>query len=264
MTKKTRLLALLAALAMVLVACGDDTGGDGTTTTGAGGGLELKSPGVLTVCTDTPYPPMEFIDENGEYTGFDIELMAAIADDLGLEMEIAEPGFEAITGGLAFETDCDVAAASITITEEREEAVDFTDPYFDAVQSILVREDSGINSLADMVGKRLAVQTGTTGAFYAAENAPDGVQVVEYQDADGPFLAIESGEADGFMTDLPVTQDYVERNAGWKVAETFDTGEQYGFATRDTPNLLAALNASLAKLRDDGTYDEIYSNWFDS
>ena len=166
MKNRTRLFAGLAVLALVVAACGDGSGegttttaGDTTTTAGeTPADLELQKPGVLTVCTDVPYPPMEFLSEDGEYTGFDMELMRAIAADLGLEMEVAEPGWEAITGGLAYDTQCDVAAASITITEERAQNVDFTDPYFEAEQSLLVRADSGINGLEDMAGKKLAVR----------------------------------------------------------------------------------------------------------
>ena len=263
MKNRTRFFAAIAVLALVVAACGDGSGEGTTTTAGGGAELELKTPGTLTVCTDVPYPPMEFI-QDGEYTGFDMELMKAIAEDLGLEFTVAEPGWEAITGGLAFETECDVAAASITITEERAENVDFSDPYFEAVQSLLVREDSGINGLEDMAGKKLAVQTGTTGHFSAEENGPEGMELVEFQDADGPFLAIEANTADGFMTDLPVTQDYVDNNPGWKVAATYDTDEVYGLATKDTPNLLAAINATLAKFKEDGTYDRIYDDWFGS
>jgi polar amino acid transport system substrate-binding protein len=255
MKKNLRLVALLATFALVLAACGDD-GANGDTDA-----LELVTAGTLTVCTDTPYPPMEFVDESGNYTGFDMELMKAIADDLGLAFAVVEPGWDAITGGLAYDR-CDVAAASITITAERAQNVDFSEPYFEAKQSLLVRADSGITSLEDMVGKRLAVQTGTTGHFYAQESAPAGVQIVEFPDADGPYLAIESGAADGFMTDLVATQDYVDSNPGWMVAETYETDEVYGLATKDTPNLLAAINATLAKFRTDGTYDRIFSEWF--
>ena len=265
MKNKTRFFAALAVLALIVAACGDGSGEGTTTTEGSTPtNLELQTAGTLTVCTDVPYPPMEYIDEDGEYTGFDMELMRAIAEDLGLTMTVAEPGWDAITGGLAYDTQCDVAAASITITDDRAENVDFSEPYFEAEQSLLVKADSGINGLADMVGKRLAVQTGTTGHIYAEENGPEGMELVEFADADGPFLAIESDGADGFMTDLPVTQDYVDNNEGWKVAETFDTDEVYGLGTKDVPNLLAAINATLAKFRSDGTYDRIYSEWFDA
>lgn len=261
MKRTVRLVALATVFALVLAACGDNSGGT-TTTSGQSAALELVKADTLTVCTDTPYPPMEFVNADGEYSGFDMELTKAIADDLGLGWEVVEPGWDAITGGLAYDR-CDVAAASITITDERAENVDFSDPYFEAKQSLLVKEDSGINGLADMADKRLAVQTGTTGHFYARDNAPAGMELVEYPDADGPYLAIESGNDHGFMTDLVATQGYVDENEGWKVAETFETDEVYGFATKDVPNLLAAINATLAKFKTDGTYDRIYSAWFE-
>ncbi len=258
MKKTFRLVALSAVFALVAAGCGDST----TTTTEAAAQLELVTAGTLTVCTETPYPPMEYVDESGNYTGFDMELMRAIAEDLDLDFVVVEAGFDAITGGLAYDQ-CDVAAASITITDERAEAVDFSSSYFEAKQSLLVRADSGITSFADMVGKVLAVQTGTTGHFYARDNAPAGVQLLEFPDADGPYLAIEANTAAGFMTDLVATQGYVDSNPGWIVAETFETDEVYGLGTKDVPNLLAAINATLAKFRTDGTYDRIFSDWFD-
>lgn len=257
MKKMMRIVALFAALALVLAACGDDTGGGADD-------LELVTEGTLTVCTETPYPPMEFVDEAGNYTGFDMELVRAIAEDLDLELVVAEIGFDAITTGLAFDSgDCDVAAASITITEERATAVDFSTPYFSAEQSLLVTTESGIGSLADMVDRDLAVQTGTTGHIYAEENAV-GVNIIEFEDAAGPFLALEAGTVEGFMTDLVVTQDYMDNNEGYAVVETYGTDEEYGLATKGTPNLLAAVDATLAKFRGDGTYDQIYEDWFPS
>ena len=257
MTRK--LLAAMAAMALVLAACGDDDDAVAVDE------LELVTPGVLTVCTDTPYAPMEFIDEAGNYTGFDMELMRAVAADLGLEMEVVEPGWEAITGGLAFEAgECDVAAASITILPERAEVIDFSEPYFDVGQSLLVTEGSGITSLADTAGREIAVQTGTTGHFFLRDEGPDDVIIVEFPDADGPWLALEAGDVDGFMSDQVATQEFVDANPGFMVVETFDTGEEYGWATQNTPNLLAALNATLVKFLDDGTYDQIYSDWFDA
>ncbi len=256
MNKNLRLVALLATFALVLAACGDD-GANGDTDA-----LELVTAGTLTVCTDTPYYPMEYIDETGNYTGFDIELMRAIAEDLGLAFEVDEPGWDAITSGLAFDSgDCDVAAASITITAERAQVIDFSAPYFRSEQSLLVRDDSGITSLGDTVGKQIAVQTGTTGHFYAEDEAPEGTIIVEFADADAPWLALEAGDVDGFMTDLVVTQAWVDARTGYSIAGIFEP-EEYGLATKGTPNLLAAINASLTKLRGDGTYDRIFQDFF--
>lgn len=262
MKKSLRLLAVLTVMAMVLAACGDDD------TAGGADDLELVTEGTLTVCTDTPYPPMEYADPNapGGYTGFDIELMRAIAEDLDLEMTVNEPGWEAITGGLAFESgECDVAAASITILPERAEVIDFSDPYFTSDQSLVVTVESGITGLADTSGKEIAVQTGTTGHFFARDEGPDGIVIVEFPDADGPLLAMEAGDVDGFMTDLVAGQDIADSSGGrLAVVETFATDEEYGLATKGTPNLLAAINATLSRFRGDGTYDSIYSDWFDA
>lgn len=267
MKRTFRLVALAAVFALVAAGCGDGTGTtttQATTTTVPAAELELVTAGTLTVCTDQPYPPMEFVDESGNYTGFDMELMEAIAEELGLAMTVNEPGWDAITGGLAFTAgECDVAAASITITPERAMEIDFSTPYFTAEQSLLVRADSGITNLADAVGREIAVQTGTTGHFYIRDEGPAGVVIVEFPDASGPYLALEANDVDGFMTDLIANQDYADGSNGvFVIVETFATDEEYGLATKDTPNLLAAINAALAKFRSDGTYDAIFDKWF--
>jgi polar amino acid transport system substrate-binding protein len=252
-----KVLAIGATLALVLAACGD--GDDAGVDTGD---LELVAPGTLTICTDVPFAPMEFEDSESElgYDGFDIELSAAIAEDLGLEPTVATPGWDAITGGLAFEDDqCDIAAASITITEEREENIDFSDPYFSGEQSLLVKADSGITTWEDLTS--VAAQTGTTGEIYAQENW-EGVEIVSFEDAAGPYLALDAGEVDGVVFDLVPQQDVADNDDSVIVVETYDTDEEYGLATKDTPNLLAAINDTLTKFRDDGTYDEIYGSWF--
>jgi polar amino acid transport system substrate-binding protein len=258
MKKANRLVAVLAAMALVLAACGDD-GGDGGVDAGD---LELVEAGTLTICTDVPFPPMEFEDSNSElgYDGFDIELSVAIAEDLGLEPTVATPGWDAITGGLAFEDDqCDLAAASITILPEREENIDFSDPYFNGEQALLVKADSGIATWEDLTS--VAAQTGTTGEIYAQENW-EGVEIVSFEDAAGPYLALDAGEVDGVVFDLVSQQDVADNDDTVTVVETYDTDEEYGLATKDTPNLLEAINGSLAGLRDAGTYDEIYGKWF--
>lgn len=265
MMKSIRLVALLATLALVLAACGDDGETGGTADVSD---LGLVAENTLTVCTDVPYPPMEFEDAEAEsgYDGFDIELMTAIAEDLGLGIAVATPGFDAITSGLAMESgDCDISAASITITAEREEGVDFSEPYFSGDQSLLVKADSGITDLAGLSGMGLAVQSGTTGAAYAEENAEaNGYEVVSFDDAAGPYLALDAGDVGGVMTDIVSNQGVADLDDTVAVIETFNTDESYGLAVKEEGSeaLLEAVNASLAKFQGDGTYDEIYANWF--
>jgi polar amino acid transport system substrate-binding protein len=265
MKKTYRLVAMFAALALVLAACGDDTGdGDGVDV----GGLDLVTDGTLTVCTDAPYPPMEMEDPDAEggYTGFDIELMRAIAEDLGLGLAVNNTGFDPITSGLAMEAgDCDIAAASITINEEREENIDFSEPYFSGDQSLLALDDSGLTALADFGGSSIAVQTGTTGEIYAQENAPDDAELVSFDAPGDMFLALEAGNVQGVLQDIVTNGDYALNNEGASVVETYPTEEFYGFAVKEEGSeaLLEAVNAALAKFEGDGTYDQIYADWFE-
>jgi len=252
-----RSIALFAVVILIAAGCGDDDD--------ASDEFGLVAAGTLTVCTDVPYPPMEFEDPDAEggFSGFDIELMRAIADDLGLDLAVATPGWDAITSGLANEAgDCDISAASITITEEREENIDFSEPYFEGKQSLLVADDSSATTMADLGS--VAVQSGTTGEIYLADNTPDGVEVVSFSDIGDLYLALEAGEVDGVVTDLVGNQGYADENGGAKVIESYATDEFYGFAVQEegSEELLEAVNASLAKFQDDGTYDSIYGEWF--
>lgn len=261
MNKTNRLVALLAALALVLAACCGDEGG------GGGGDLNLVTEGTLSVCTDAPYRPMEFEDPEAEggYTGFDIELMRAIADDLGLGLAVNNTGFDPITSGLAMEAgDCDVAAASITINEEREQNIDFSDPYFTADQSLLASDESGLTALADFGGNSIAVQSGTTGEAYAQDNAGDDVELVSFDNPGDIFLALEAGTVQAALQDIVPNADYALSNEGFTIVETYPTDESYGFAVKEegAEDVLQAINDTLAKFQDDGTYDDIYADWF--
>ena len=258
MKRSIYLLVLVLALALVATACGGDDDGDA-------GDLELVTAGTLSVCTDAPWPPMEVIDDDGNFTGFDIELMRAIAGELGLDMTVNNIGFDSITSGIAMESgDCDIAVASITILEEREENIDFSDPYFEANQSLLVSTASGISNLAGFSGRNLGVQTGTTGELYAQENAPSDATLVSFENAGDMMTALLAGEVEGVLQDIVPNQDYADNNADAEIVETYETNEEYGFAVKEegAENLLEAVNDALATVKDNGTYDQIYSDWF--
>ena len=274
------MLAALLALGLVLTACGDSGGGDGASeepTAAAGGdseeseapaeseaaAVETIKEGVLTVCTDSPYPPMEF-EKDGEFTGFDIELMRAIAGEMGLEVEVVNSGFDPITSGTALESgQCDIAAASITITPEREEAIAFSEPYFDAEQSLLVKTDAGVAALADLEGKSIGVQSGTTGEAYATENDPGASEIRAFEAPGDLFSALEAGQIDAILQDLPVNGFRTTRDDSVEVVETYPTDEQYGFGmSKDNTALKSAVDGALQSLRDSGAYDDLYAEWF--
>ncbi len=219
---------------------------------------------ALVLCTDAPYPPME-MEIDGEFTGFDIELMRAIADELGRDLEVNNIGFDPITSGLAMESgECEIAAASITITAERAENINFSDPYFTADQSLLVAADSGITNLAGFAGKNLGVQTGTTGEMYANANDP-GATIISFENPGDIFTALAAGEVEGVLQDIVPNAEYVLNNPNdADLVETYPTDESYGFAVKKegSEDLLKSVNEALAKLVEDGTYDQIYNDWF--
>lgn len=273
-----RATILLVLAALVLGACGDADEPEPAASpapgeespapspTPAGAALDLVTAGVLTVCTDAPYPPMEF-EREGEFTGFDIELLRAVATEMGLEgIEVINSGFEPITSGAVFQSpkQCDLAAASITITEERDQNIDFSAPYFDADQSLLVKKDSGVTSLEDLAGRTIGVQTGTTGEMYAQENQPEGATIRSFDDAGGLFVALEAGQIDAILQDLVVNRGRTLEDDTVTVVQTFPTDERYGFAFPEegAEALQEALNRALQTLRDDGTYDALFAEWF--
>ena len=282
--------AIAAAAALALTACGgEDTGGetdtgsasgstteettseptDGETTgdsTEATGDVTTISEGTLTVCSEIPYPPFEFEDpDTGEFTGFDIDLVGAIAEDMGLELEVINTGFEGLQSGATLAADqCDVAASAMTITDAREENLDFTEPYYDADQSLLVPADSDIAGIEDLAGKTIGVQAETTGADYAEENAPEDASITEFSSGADAITALQAGQVDAVLQDLGPNAEAASNDDSLEVATTFPTGESYGFAVAEEGSeaLLEALNASLSSLREDGTYDEIFDQYF--
>lgn len=277
MTTRFRWMLALLAFAVLLAACGGSGGADpseeASAASGSASGTEESEPaaasvetikeGVLTVCTDSPYPPMEF-EKDGEFTGFDIELMRAVAEQLGLTVEVVNSGFDPITSGTALESgQCDIAAASITITPEREKAIAFSEPYFDAEQSLLVKTDAGIASLEDLEGKNIGVQSGTTGEGYAKDNDPGAAEIRSFDAPGDLFSALEAGQIDAILQDLPVNGYRSTRDDSVEVVETYPTEEQYGFAmSKDNTAMKTAVDDALASLQDSGAYDELFKEWF--
>jgi len=251
-----------SVLALSLSACGgDDEGGDDGTATD--NGLELINSGQLTVCSDIPYPPFE-MEAGGDYTGFDMDLMKEIAQGLDLELAVQDSGFDGLQSGLSLNSgQCDVVASAMTITDEREQKIDFTDPYYDSEQSLLVPTGSDITSIDDLAGKRVGVQQGTTGKTYTEQNAPEGTDIASFPSDAEMYTAIKAGQVDALLQDLPVNVEHV-KDGGYEIVEQYSTDEQYGFAVKEegADNLLAALNEQLTALRDSGRYDEIYNSYF--
>ncbi|MGE5153027.1 MAG: basic amino acid ABC transporter substrate-binding protein [Bdellovibrio bacteriovorus] len=278
MTRRLTLLLLLGSL-LALGGCSPDPDAGTTERPGAQPsaargerpdplqGARLVAQGRLTVCSDIPYAPFEFIEKgNAEgLTGFDVELVRALAERLGLTADFRATPFDAIIPALAA-GNCDLVASATTITEERRRKVAFSEPYFDADQSLLLRAEDRdrYTSLEDLKGRSIGVQSGTTGERYAKTHAPEGTVVKAFPGAEDLFSALVSGDIDAVLQDFPVNQ-YRALNAGgqFQVSETFKTGEQYGFAVaKDNGGLVAALDRALAEVRGSGRYQAIYRRWF--
>ena len=265
MRSLTRLAVPVAAAALLLAGCsstaGDDatpaTGDDTTTSDEGAGGVSLLTEGKLTVCTNPPYEPFEY-EEDGEVVGLDMDIVNEVATDLGVELEIKITPFEGIQSGADLDSgNCDIVASGITITEEREAKMDFSDPYFDADQGLLVPADSDVASLEDLEGLTVGVQTATTGATFAADN---GLNIVEFEDLGLQVEALRGGTVDAVINDIAVLGPFASDD--FTVATTFPTGEQYGLGIK-TGNtaLLDAVNATLERIAADGTYEEIYTKY---
>jgi polar amino acid transport system substrate-binding protein len=261
--RRTRILAATTAAAGLLLVAGctsTDDGGSGSKT--AAGGVELVKAGQLTTCTHLPYPPFQS-EIDGKVQGFDVALIDLVAKDLGVKQEIRDTPFENFkTGAFLNSGECDLAAAGMTITEERKKNVDFSDPYFDATQAVLADKGAGINSFADLKGKKVGAQAQTTGEDYAKSQ---GFDPVSFESSDAVLNGLRTGQVQAVVIDYPVVQGWLKdkANAGaFQVADNINTGEQYGFTVKKgNTKLLAAINKALKQAQSDGTYKKLYEQW---
>lgn len=216
---------------------------------------------VLRVGTDATFPPMEFV-ENGKRTGFDIELVEAIAKTMGKQVEWVDIDFKGLIPGLISKR-FDMAVSAIYITDERKKVVDFTDSYYAGGLVVMVKADNKvINKLADLDGKKVSVQVGTKSVAYLTEKFPK-VQRVEVEKNQEMFNLVDIGRADAAVTGKPAAFQYVRTRPGLRVLDEQLTTEEYGMALRkDTPELTKAVNGAITKLKADGTYAAIVKKWF--
>ncbi|MBD5782204.1 basic amino acid ABC transporter substrate-binding protein [Pelagicoccus sp. NFK12] len=228
-----------------------------------GGG---RQDGVLLVGTEATYPPFEMTNEAGEIVGFDIDLIKAIAADQGLSLEFRDMDFDslvpAVQGG-----NIDIAASGMSITPLRLQQVAFTDPYIEAGLVVAVGpQATKVRGVDDLKGLRIAVQQGTTGAAKAeALLAAKSVGSVKYfPNVSVAMMELLNGGVDAVINDKPVTEAFVARHPG-KIKIVGDTlaSDQYGFAlAKGREELLAKLNAGLAKVKADGTWDQLSAQYF--
>lgn len=255
MAKKLWMLCVMAVccLAMLLAGCGGDK---------KAGGADKK---VLRVGAETTFPPFEFADDKGNYVGFDLDLIHAIAKETGHEVQFKSMGFDALIPALS-SNQLDVIISAMTITEDRSKVVLFSDPYYESGVAIVVRKDNDeVKGKDDLKGKTIACQIGNTGSMLASEI--EGAKVINFDGANQAFLELGNGGADAVMIDLPVAKDYMAKDSQkrFKIVGDVLEAENYGIAvSKDNTELMKQINAALKKLKENGEYDKIYNKWFNS
>ncbi len=266
-------LALAVALACGLALAGCAGSGATSASSGADDDLGLVTPGKLSVVSDLANPPFDYIQEGtANPAGFEVELVQALAQKLGLECEfLPAQKFDSIIPMVKQGGKADVGASNFTITDERLEEIDFTDAYIDSNQGVVTSSaladtvESDYSSALNRPSATVAVQAGTTGEAWARENLPS-ANVVALDDPIAALTGVQSGLYQAAVADLPVMQyEVLNSYTRLKVALQIPTGEQYGIVvSKDNPALTAALNGALAEARSDGTLDALEQKWFGS
>ena len=221
---------------------------------------------VYVVGTDAAYAPFESQNEKGEIVGLTIDIVKAVATKAGIEVKFVNTPWEGIFNALG-QGDRDLLVSAITITEERKQTMDFSDPYFDAAQLIAVGEKSKVTKFADLKKLKVGVQTGTTGDEAVTKlQGKTSRNIKRFESTPLALKELESGGVDAVVADNGVVVHYVANNPGGKFKTVSDkefVPEQYGLAVKKgNAVLLAALNKGLADIKADGTYDQIYTKYF--
>ncbi|XOQ53210.1 MAG: Glutamine-binding periplasmic protein [Succiniclasticum sp.] len=252
---KKFLLVMMSLMMLVLAA-------------GCGGGEKktAEQPKVLKVGTEPTFAPFEFQEKGSkEFVGFDMDLIRAVGKQLNMKVEINNMGFDALIPALNA-GNIDVAASGMSITPERQKAVDMTDPYYVSGLIIVVNKDNNaVKGLKDLEGKGIAVQIGTTGADKA--NSVKGAKVKTFNTNAEVFLELKNKGVDAVIIDKPVAEYYLAQGGGKETAKLVgDTmeAESYGMSLKKGSPLTTKINKALSDLKKNGEYDKIYEKWFGS
>ena len=222
--------------------------------------LTTVTAGKLTMSTNAAFPPYEMTADDGSFEGIDIDVAAAIADKLGLELQIDDMDFDAAL--LATQNGkSDMVMAGVTVTDERQKVMDFSDTYAEGIQSIIVPEDSDIASVDDLAGKTIGTQRGTTGYIYCTDDFGED-SVVAYDNGLTAVQALNNGQVDAVVIDNAPAKEFVAANTGLKILDTAYAQEDYaiGVAKGNTA-LLDAINGALEELQADGTLQSIVDKY---
>lgn len=259
---KLAALAVCVATVLALAACGSSSAG------GAGGVSTVKE-GTLTVLSDLAYPPLESVPEGktaADCEGYEVDVVDAVAGKLGLEAEWSQVKFDTIIPQIKQGGRADIGASAFTVNDERAEEIDFTDPYLDSNQGLVMAASSKVldpDTELNNAYAKVAVQSGTTGEAWVEENLTN-AQVVPLDDVVQCLMGVQTGSYDACVADLPVLSYLC--NTSYKdlaVKQEIATGEQYGFVvSKDNPGLTKAIDKAYKELVDDGTIAKLQEKWF--
>lgn len=263
LNKKNTFSALALAAVMFLGACGGSGGSAASSDSAPAGGKEYI------VGLDATYAPFEY-EENGQVVGFSADVLKAIAENQGLNLKLVNTPWEGIFATLD-KGDRDIISSSVTITDERKNVMDFTDPYFEATQMIVTGEKgAAIQSFNDLKSRTVSVQSGTTGDLVMQKlQGEQSAMIKRFETMPLAMKELLNGGVEAAVGDNGVVQNFVNNNPDAKLRTLVDNGfekEYYGFALRKgrDDDLMAKLNAGLAAIKANGTYDQIYAKWFNT
>lgn len=272
--KKALSLMTAAALVLSLAACGFTASSEAASSDAASSEaasseaasetetaeLSTVEPGKLIMSTNAAFPPYEMTTDSGEFEGIDIETAQAIADKLGLELQIDDMDFDAALLAVQ-QGKSDMVMAGVTVTDERQNVMDFTDSYATGIQSIIVKEDSDIASVDDLAGKKIGTQRGTTGYLYCSDDFGD-ENVVAYDDGLTAVQMLNNGQVDCVVIDNAPAKEFVAANPGLKLLDTAYVEEDYAIGVgKGNTELKDAINTALEELKADGTLQAIVDKY---
>ena len=271
--KKALSLMTAAALVLSLAACGSTASSAASSEAASSEAasseaasetetaeLSTVEPGKLIMSTNAAFPPYEMTTDSGEFEGIDIETAQAIADKLGLELQIDDMDFDAALLAVQ-QGKSDMVMAGVTVTDERQNVMDFTDSYATGIQSIIVKEDSDIASVDDLAGKKIGTQRGTTGYLYCSDDFGD-ENVVAYDDGLTAVQMLNNGQVDCVVIDNAPAKEFVAANPGLKLLDTAYVEEDYAIGVgKGNTELKDAINTALEELKADGTLQAIVDKY---
>ena len=262
----------LSVAALALTACGGSSANtassvassaassEAASTSAAAGELTTVEAGKLTMATNAAFPPYEMTTDAGEFEGIDIETAQAIADKLGLELQIDDMDFDAALLAVQ-QGKADMVMAGVTVTDERQNVMDFTDSYATGIQSIIVKEDSDIASVDDLAGKKIGTQRGTTGYLYCSDDFGD-ENVVAYDNGLTAVQMLNNGQVDCVVIDNAPAKEFIAANPGLKLLDTAYVEESYAIGVgKGNTELKDAINTALEDLKADGTLQAIVGKY---